>query len=242
MKRIINVILVLCLVVAMAVSVSATEFVPSIEIKDAPELVPVDQEDGKNIYGYVVDKDGNVIYTVVEGDILITPIRDVDTSEYISEEAAKLLKETYADLLKSPNRFGHNKVVRELVDISVSDRLAKALEGEGTQLTLTFDLGLDEDAEIWIQAFIDGRWGQIVKVVNNGDGTVTATFEAFCPVVFIVEGDGFCIVCFWLWCLIILLCVIILIMLIVWAVRREKKEADEKSENANGESEPDTTN
>ena len=240
MKRIINIIMVLCLVVSMAVSVSATEFVPSIEIKDAPELVPVGEQDGEAVFGYVTDKDGNKIYTVVAGDILITPISEVDTSKYISKEAADLLKETYAELLKSPNRFGHDKVVRELVDISTSAKLAEALEGEGTTLTLTFDLHLDKGAKIWIQALLDGRW-ETVEVVNNGDGTVTATFEAFCPVVFLVEGDGFCIVCFWLWCLVILLCLIILIMLIVWAVRRDKKEEEKKSGDAGAAGETDTT-
>ena len=234
MKRILNLLMVVCLLVSMAIPAAATEFVPSISIKGAPELVPVGEEDGELVYGYVLDKDGNVIYTVREGDILITPISEVDTSEYISEAAAQLLKDTYAELLKNPDTF-KGKVVRELVDISISSRLAAALEGEGTTLELKFDIGIDGDMPVWIQALIDGQWNEIVKTENNGDGTVNGTFEAFCPVVFLVPGTddggaGCCCCCwFWLYMLMITICMILILIIILW-YRRKNEEAEQTEE------------
>ncbi len=234
MKRILNLLMVVCLLFSMVIPAAATEFVPSISIKDAPELVPVREEDGEPIYGYVLDKDGNVIYTVREGDILITPISEVDTSEYISEEAARLLKETYAELLENPDTF-KGKVVRELVDISVSSRLAAALEGEGTTLELKFDIGIGNDMSVWIQALIDDQWNEIVKVTNNGDGTVSGTFEAFCPVVFLVPGTddagGCCCCCwFWLYMLLITICMILIVIIILWYRRKEEEQAQEQEQ------------
>ena len=238
MKRILNILLVVCLLFAMVLPAAATEFVPSISVKGAPELVPVGEEDGEPIYGYVLDKDGNVIYTVRAGDIWITPISEVDTSEYISEAAAKLLKETYAELLANPDTF-KGKVVRELVDISVSTRLAAALEGEGTTLELKFDIGLDDDMPIWIQALIDDCWNEIVKTANNGDGTVSGTFEAFCPVVFLVPGtdDGgcCCCCCFWLYLLLITICLILILIIILWYRRKKAEEEQTQEEEQNQE-------
>lgn len=238
MKRILNILLVACLLFAMVLPAAATEFVPSISVKGAPKLVPVGGEDGEPIYGYVLDKDGNVIYTVRAGDILITPISEVDTSEYISEAAAKLLKETYAELLENPDTF-KGKVVRELVDISVSTRLAAALEGEGTTLELKFDIGIGDDTSVWIQALIDDCWDEIVKTTNNGDGTVSGTFEAFCPVVFLVPGtdDGGCCCCcwFWLYLLLITICLILILIIILWYRRKKAEEEQTQEEEQNQE-------
>lgn len=242
MKRILSAVMAIFMVCFLAVTVFATEFVPSISEKGAPELVPVGEENGKKIYGYVIDKDGNVLETVYEGDILITPISEVDISPYISKDAAQLLKDTYQDLLDKPDYFGEDKVVRELVDISVSARLAKALQGEGTTLTLTFDIGLEKNAAIWVQSLINDKWGEIVNARNNNEGTVTGVFEDFCPVVFLVEADAGCgcwcwwcslglwCCCWWCWILLVLLCILTIVILILWYRLRKAKQTESLEE------------
>lgn len=227
MKRILSAVMAIFMVCSLAVTVFATEFVPSISEKGAPELVSVGEENGKKVYGHVTDKGGDILETAYEGSLLITSIAEVDISPYISEAAAQLLKETYQNLRETPNHFGKDKVVRELVDVSVSAQLKEALQGEGTTIALTFDIGVEKDIPVWMQSYKNGKWGEIVSVKNNNNGTVTGVFEDFCPVAFLVEAEEDteeC--CWWCWILLILLCILIIVILILWYRRRKEKQTE----------------
>ena len=70
-------------------------------------------------------------------------------------------------------------------DSQNSELLAWMLQ-EGITFEITFDLGVVADAEIFVMTYDEAakEWSPIVKTVNNGDGTVTCTFEHLCVVEF----------------------------------------------------------
>lgn len=203
MKKAFVWIMVLALVSALAAPVSAAgTFVPSIEEKGAPELVPTVGEDGELIYGEVVDEEGNVLYVVYEDDIIIAPISGA--SILPEEEEAKLLA-AYTVLTdaatnlfklipgleeKAKEVFGdditvEDLIIRDLFGIAISEELEEALEPEGATLTLTFRLNIAAATSILVATQCDEPWSMVEKVVNNGDGTVSVTFERFCPIQFL---------------------------------------------------------
>ena len=48
---------------------------------------------------------------------------------------------------------------------------------QGVVFDLTFDTNFAPDAEVVVMVWNNGEWEPAVKVLNNGDGTVTCTFE-----------------------------------------------------------------
>ncbi len=210
MKKILSVMMVLVLL-AFPIAVVADNFVPSISYKPAPEIVLKDPANG--IIGTV---DGNVgndqhDYTVYENCLVVTPISEATTSTEIPDAAEALLLRAYQELsaqnLKlstlseelntlvaaklGSGKNADNLVVKDLFDVSVlCDNLENALAPEGNTLDITFRIGVEADEEVFIMTYKNNKWAPIEKVVNNGDGTVTGTFEHFCPVAFFIEGEG----------------------------------------------------
>ena len=201
-------VLVLILV---PMSVFADNFVPSISYKGAPEIVPIDPANG--IIATVTGTVGNDEHdSKVKGDcIVITPVSEANTSPDIPDDAAILLLRVYNELLEQDTKLsdlsdelnqlveaklGNGKdaddlVVKDLFDVSViCDKLEASLAPEGNTLDLTFKLGVDADEEVFIMTYKNDVWSPAENVVNNGDGTVTGTFEHFCPVAILVEGQG----------------------------------------------------
>jgi hypothetical protein len=133
------------------------------------------------------------------GDCLVittvTEAREKTTD--ITQEARDLLQEVYEDLKSGEMELplDEDYVVRELVDVSWKESTCiepehghkEWLEEEDTTLTVTFDLGVDPDADVIVMIWLDGEWVMAEEVINNGDGTVTVVFQDICPVVFAVE-------------------------------------------------------
>lgn len=86
-----------------------------------------------------------------------------------------------------------NMVVRDLFDVSwrCVDH-PEAIAPTGVYVELTFDLGVEKDAQVVAMTYKDEQWNPVASVVNNGDGTVTCVFENFCPV---DRSDGGCSRC-----------------------------------------------
>ena len=89
-------------------------------------------------------------------------------------------------------------VIRELVDVSFKVKTcrepqhghAEKLAQEGVTLSVDFDLGLKQGAEVIVMTYINGVWEPIESVTNNQDGTLTCVFEDICPVAFCVVKEG----------------------------------------------------
>ncbi len=196
MKKIICLLTVLLLTIALACPAFAAEsFVPSISEKEEPDIV-VDDE---GVAGVIRGEDGDILDKVEEGCLVITPISKAKTSTEIPEDAREELLYVYDELLNGDMTLPYEQdgldpetmVIRDLIDASwLCEEHPAMLEPEGVTIDLTFDIGVDADTKVYVYVYIDGVWTP-VPVVNNGDGTVTCTFEKICPIAFCVSaGTG----------------------------------------------------
>lgn len=210
MKRIISLLMVLVMV-AIPMTVFASNFVPSISYKGAPEIVLADPATG--LVGEIVGNVGTAEHDrkVYSDCIVVTPVSEASTSTEIPAAAAQTLLSVYGQLsdqearlselsdelnLLVASKLGNGKdgddlVVKDLFDVSViCDNLEASLAPAGTTLDITFDISVAADEEVFIMTYKNNAWAPIVNVVNNKDGTVTGTFENFCPVAIFIEGEG----------------------------------------------------
>lgn len=213
MKKALSLFLVVVtLATAFSMSVSADNFVPSITNKPAPELVTTIDGDGKKVIGHVVDPQGNKLTTEYHDCLVITSVFEAkENATNIPEDARTILLDVYDELSADDmklstlsdelnkqvaDKFGNGNnadklVVKDLFDISVlCDELEEELAPEGNVMSLTFKLPVDAQEFVAVMTYNDGEWSPIVSAVNNGNGTITCTFEHFCPVAFLVpEGE-----------------------------------------------------
>lgn len=199
MKRLFAIITVVMMCAALMVpAMAAQEFMPSVTNKPAPVIVPVLGEDGEYHIGKIVDQDGKVIGYVDEGCLIVTPVSNVDTSTEIPEPSRKVLKDVYGKLLDGSMTIPYEKhnanldsskmVIRDLFDATfVCTECPTKLEPEGVVLELIFDLNIEPGVDVYTMTYKNDQWDPIVSSVNNGDGTITATFEKLCPVEFSVS-------------------------------------------------------
>lgn len=191
-------VLLLCLSFAAPAFAAENGFVPSITYKPNPEIVPVEDENGEEHIGVIRDKDGNIVDYVGHGCLKITPIAHVwDEEIEVPETIEKLLTKVYNGLndgsMKIPyekhdaNLNAANMVIRDLFDARwVCEEHREMIEAEGVTFEITFELGVVADAQIFVMTYDEAtnEWSPVVKVVNNGDGTVTCTFEHLCAIEF----------------------------------------------------------
>lgn len=211
MKKILSIVLAALVMVApFTVAVSAENFVPSISYKPAPMLVGELDDDGRTVIGVVTDADGNAVSTEYHECIVITPVSEAEESEDIPEEAADLLLSVYSEIAgkdfklsslsealnkKVESDIGEGKnaddlIVKDLFDVTVlCDELKESLAPIGNTLTLTFKVSVEKDVPVYVMTYKNGQWAPIVNVVNNNDGTISCTFEDFCPVAFFVPAS-----------------------------------------------------
>ena len=198
MKRFFAIITVVMMCAALMVPAMAAQvFTPSVTNKPAPEIVPVLGADGEYHIGQIVDGEGDVVGYVNEDCLVITPVSEVDSSIDIPEASRTVLKSVYSKLQDGSMTIPYEKhnanldistmVVRDLFDASfVCSDCPAMLEPEGVVLEITFDLNVTPGVSVYAMTYKNDQWDPIVSTVNNGDGTVTATFEKLCPVEFSV--------------------------------------------------------
>ena len=202
---------IICLIVAVVLCLSfaapafaANGFVPSITYKPNPEIVPIKDENGEEAVGVIRNSKGDVVDYVYHSCFQITPIAhvwdpEIEVPEYIED----LLIYVYEGLNKGELEIDYKKfeaelnaadmVIRDLFDIRwFCEEHAALLKEQGNTVDIIFDLGVVSDAEIFVATFDETTkdWTPIVKTVNNGDGTVTCTFEHFCAISFSMAMPG----------------------------------------------------
>lgn len=246
MKKFVCMLLALVICLSLAAPVFADDnFVPSISYKPDPEIVPVVGEDQGEYMGVIRDADGNVIQYVESGCLRLTPVAhlwDEEEEKDIPDAVKKLLQFVYDSLLDNTMEIPYEKheedldpanmVIRDLFDARFyCEECPKMLEPEGVVLELIFDLGVVPEAQIYVQTYDEAtkEWNPIVKTENNGDGTVTCTFEHLCAIEFsmpltpaqppVEEPET----CNWLIWLLILLAAAALTVIII--VGKNKKKA-----------------
>lgn len=246
MRKVICLMTVLLLCASLIMPAFAAEedgFVPSITYKPVPEIVPVQGEDGKDYIGVIRNADGEIIDYVEAGCLRITPVAHLwDEEIEIPEDIEELLRFVYQGLINRSMEIPYAELQAELADANMVIRdlfdarwtcveHPKMVEPEGVVLEITFDLGVMENAEIFVTTYDEAtkEWTGIVETVNNGDGTVTCTFEHLCAIAFsmgivedpapVEEPTGMGIL---LW---ILLLVAAVVAVVVILVSKKKKSA-----------------
>lgn len=191
MKRMFAIITVVMMCVSLMVpAMAAQEFMPSVTNKPAPEV----------LVARIVDEDGNIIKEVGGECLIITPVSEANTSTEIPAASREVLLDVYGKLLDGSMTIPyekHNKgldsskmVIRDLFDATfVCTECPEMLEPEGVVLEIVFDLNVAPGVEVYTMTYKNDQWDPIVSTVNNGDGTVTATFEKLCPVEFSINTD-----------------------------------------------------
>ena len=202
MKRVFACIAMLAILVSLCVPAFAAEadFTPSVSNKPAPEIVPGKDDAGNAVVGVINDKDDNVVDYVEEGCLIITAIGDLENAEDIPADAKALLQKVHDELSNGTMELPYEKfgdelknkkmVIRDLFDASlICQEHPEMLAVEGNTMDVTFDLGINNGVDTYVMAYVDGVW-VTVPSVNNGDGTITCTFEELCPVaISVVDGD-----------------------------------------------------
>ena len=177
-------IMVLCCSCVFPAFAANGLFVPSIDYKPNPDIDdPILGEED------------------VTGCLVITSIlqaQEKSTDIYQSER--DLLLDVYGKLSDGSMTLPIEKeyVIRELLDVSFKVETcrenkhghAEKLAEEGITLSVDFDLGVNQDAQIVVMTYINGVWEPIESVAVNKDGTVTCVFEDICPVAFCVVEEG----------------------------------------------------
>lgn len=190
--------IVLCMSIAAPAYASESGFVPSITYKPNPEIVPVEDPEGEEYIGVILDEEGEIIDYVGHGCLRITPVAHIwDEEIEVPAEIERLLTKVYEALNDGSMKIPYEKheadldaanmVIRDLFDARwVCEEHRAMIEGEGITFEITFDLGVVADAEIFVMTYDEeaDEWAPIVNAVNNGDGTVTCTFEHLCAIEF----------------------------------------------------------
>lgn len=191
MRKVICVLtaLLLCVSLACPAMAIAIDFSPSIAGKAAPTPDRIIlRESGKD--------DVDITNCVVVTSIREAQLKTTD----ITQEERDLLLDVYGKVADGSMELPLKKgfVIRDLVDISFKYSACRIIEEhnhkdihlkeEDVVLVMDFTLGISKDTEVVILTYIDEKWEEIEEVVNNGDGTITCTFEDICPVAFAVRN------------------------------------------------------
>ncbi|MBR5126033.1 MAG: hypothetical protein IKU68_04780 [Oscillospiraceae bacterium] len=185
MRKVISLVLAVLVCASLAAVAFADAFTPSVTYKDAPLMTSA-----------VIDGD------TVTDCVVVTSVQAArkGTTD-ITEEERDLLIEVYEKLNDGSMKvegLSDEYVIRDLVDISFSNEGCRKqpshndkgnhLAQEGIAVNITLNYGIAADVDVVVMTYIDGKWAPIEKVVNNGNGSLTCTFEDLCPVLFAVKG------------------------------------------------------
>lgn len=209
MKKLISFLLILTTLFAFSFNAMATvEFTPSVTNKGAPDVVYTEEDN--TVFGYMLDEFGNIIHKTVDDCFEIISFADIEKSTTLSDKEKELINKLYSELTDSDTNLSElcpdlndivkdklgneydadDLVIRDYFDIDeLCEEVKKQLPKDGVTLELTFDLSIGKNDFITAMVYIDGKWQVVPNIVNNGDGTVTVTFEEFGPVAFLVPGN-----------------------------------------------------
>ena len=143
MRKISTFILAMMLAVSTAISAGAAEFTPSVQGKEAPDLVTTVNEAGEEVVAVVRDAQGNAVEDVLSGNLIVTPVAQADEA---AENIRTSLQAAYEQIrnVSSLNELVPNLetvlagvapdvsvdelVVRDLFDVSVDEQVRALLE------------------------------------------------------------------------------------------------------------------
>ncbi len=194
MKNLVRVVSCVMLVAALSMAVFADSFTPSVTQKEAPavaktaEVVAADgsKTEVKAADIKVVSVGSKTVTAEVKAEL--DKAYDVISKAGSLEKAVPELK-TVLEEAKVTVPVA-NLVVRDLVNVSVPDDVAKLFETEGTTITVNFKLDVKEGTTVVVMRFVDGKWVPLAleNVTVNKDGSVDVKLDGVGPIAFLVEN------------------------------------------------------
>ena len=194
MKNLVRVVSCVMLVAALSMAVFADSFTPSVTQKEAPavaktaEVVAADgsKTEVKAADIKVVSVGSKTVTAEVKAEL--DKAYDVISKAGSLEKAVPELK-TVLEEAKVTVPVA-NLVVRDMVNVSVPDDVAKLFETEGTTITVNFKLDVKEGTTVVVMRFVDGKWVPLAleNVTVNKDGSVDVKLDGVGPIAFLVEN------------------------------------------------------
>ena len=195
MKNLVRVVSCVMLVAALSMAVFADSFTPSVTQKEAPavaktaEVVAADgsKTEVKAADIKVVSVGSKTVTAEVKAEL--DKAYDVISKAGSLEKAVPELK-TVLEEAKVTVPVA-NLVVRDMVNVSVPDDVAKLFETEGTTITVNFKLDVKEGTTVVVMRFVDGKWVPLAleNVTVNKDGSVDVKLDGVGPIAFLVEKN-----------------------------------------------------
>ena len=194
MKNLVRVVSCVMLVAALSMAVFADSFTPSVTQKEAPAVTKAAEvvaADGSKVEVKAADvKVESVGSKAVTAEVKaeLDKAYDVIAKAGSLEKAVPELKTVLEDAKVSVPVA--NLVVRDLVNVSVSDDVAKLFETEGTTITVNFKLDVKEGTTVVVMRFVDGKWVPLAleNVTVNKDGSVDVKLDGVGTIAFLVEN------------------------------------------------------
>ena len=215
MKRLFSILVVMILVLAMAVPAFAApaDFVDSIAEKPAPGLLDQGdcEEHDEPVYGWILDANGNQIDCLHEGQIIVTPLHQMDEAEehgILPQEVIDLIWAVYEDLHSGDVELddihglverikaelgeyaeSHHVSIYELFDVTILDGDKNVVQlPDGHSLLVKFDVKFPLGAFLEVMSYAEDHW-QLAESVEIAEDGVYVVFDHLCPVVFLVEAE-----------------------------------------------------
>lgn len=187
MKKLISVVLTICLLVLAMGLAAAEETIYN--NGEAPELIKVTE--AQNAAAVIKDAQGNVVAAIPDdGQLKIVYVGDRDEA---TEEIKALLTKSLATLIMDEHiADSATKLETDLFYVEIPETYADYL-ADGGVAEMTFKpLIMQEVSELLVLTTVDGEtWTEAPSVAFNGDGTVTVGVNGNCVVAFVITHDNF---------------------------------------------------
>lgn len=188
MKKLISVVLTICLLVLAMSLASAEETIYN--DGEAPELIRV--TDAQSLAAAVVkDAQGNVVAVIPDdGSLEITYVGDRDEA---SEEIEALLTKSLETLILEEHIDDSAwKLETDVFYVEIPEAYDSYL-AEGCLVEMVFKpLIMQDISELLVLTTVDGEnWIEAPSVAFNGDGTVTVGIDGDCVVAFVITHGNF---------------------------------------------------
>lgn len=189
MKKLISVVLTICLLVLGMSLAAAQETVYN--NGEAPDLVKVTDAQGANNAAVIKDAQGNAIAAIPDdGQLKIVYVGDRDEA---SPEIAELLNAALENLIKKEHIANADVMLEtDLFHVTIPEAYAEQL-ADGAVVEMVFrPLIMKSISKLTVLTSVDGAtWTEAPSVAFNGDGTVTVGVNQDCVVAFVITHGDF---------------------------------------------------
>lgn len=206
MKKQMIPIMLAVLALTMSIPAMAANFTPSVEGKEAPEVVPVLGESGNEVAAVIYDNQGAVVSEIPHGEIIVTSVSQAASAE---ETIASMLDAAYSQINSvtsldkltdelvpalqnlSDEVAVEDLVVRDLFDVTLTGDYSTHLDTEGNYVVIRFALNLKPDTLLLVLHNYSGDQWEVISnehVIRHENGDVSVTFHNLSPVAFVVDG------------------------------------------------------